>query len=287
MEQNHIYLKKKYLSIYKNNPQSRVFARLAHLYRKEGQLEKALALCKKGVSEQAHFAEGHIALALVLMDMNRLEKSLSAIKAAIKLEPKNIFAYQILGQIQLALKNPEQTIRAYKMVLLLEPENKTAQNLLKKLEPVTAIQYDKTGFAFKSLKEVAQHITEEKGLGGDKTSTLFSTQQSNLESPKQIEQFEIRYSILSALIYRKEFLKARTFLKEIKNLYGEHTYTKDRLQALEQKLFSLKDEEKAYRKQKTIQQLRGILQQIEKLQTLENTKPLLFKEIKNDKHKSL
>ena len=286
MEENHIYLKKKYLSIYKNNPQSRVFARLAHIYRKEGQLEKALALCKKGVSEQAHFAEGHIALALVLMDINKLEKSLSSIKAAIKLEPKNIFAYQILGQIYLALKNPEQTIRAYKMVLLLDPENKTAQNLLKKLEPVTAIQYDKTGFAFKSLKQVAQHITDQVDLG-DKASTLFSNKESQLESPKQIEQFEIRYSILSALIYRKEFLKARKFLKEITNLYGDHKYTKDRLQALEQKLFSLKSEEQAYRKQKTIQQLRGILQKIEKLQTLENTKPPLFKDIKNDKHKSL
>ena len=151
-------LMNRYKKIYKKNPRSKVFALLADLYRKQGDREKALALCKKGVRAHPQFSLGHIALALIFLDMNKLEMAVSCLEKAVDLSPENIFAYKVLGQIWLKLKNPEKTLQAYKMVLFLDPENKKVAHIIKKLESMTAVQYDKTGFAFNTLEEVARYI---------------------------------------------------------------------------------------------------------------------------------
>ena len=229
-------LVKKYLAIYRKNPKSRVFALLADLYRKNGERDKALFLCKKGIKEHPQFASGHIALALILMDMNKLEMAADSLEKATECSPENIFAYKQLGQIQLLLKNPQKTLEAYKMVLFLDPENKKAANIIKKLEPITALQYDKTGFAFKSLKEISRHVSIPSTHSDENNSSLPSIHPlPKIDSQKEAAQFESRSSIIEALIYRKEFKKARQFLLEMKNIYTNRQQ-KSIIQKLENKI---------------------------------------------------
>ena len=221
---------KKYLAIYKKNPKSRVFAILADLYRKKGEIDKALFLCKKGIKAHPQFASGHIALALILLDMNKLEMAAEALEKATDYSPENIFAYKQLGQIYLQLKEPKKTLETYKMVLFLDPENKKAANIVKKLEPITASSYDKTGFAFKSLREVSQHIISTP------PSPLPSLHPiPKADAQKERTQFEARIAIIEALIYRKELNKAQQFLLEMKNIYTNHQQ-KNVIQKLENKI---------------------------------------------------
>ncbi len=225
---------KRYLMIYKKNPRSKVFALLADIYRKKGETDKAFRLCQQGLKEHPQFALGHIAMALILMDINKLEMAVSALEKATDLAPENIFAYKTLGQVCLQLKNPEKTLKAYKMVLFLDPENKTAQNIVKKLEPMTATQYDKTGFAFKSLKEVAKYISAEpKDQKNPVPPTLHPVPKTYSQKEKQ--RFSSYSAMIEALIYRKEFSKAKQFLLEMKNIY-DHPQWKDKIQSLEKKL---------------------------------------------------
>ena len=232
---------KRYLAAYKKNPKSRVFALLAEVYRKKGNIEKALALCQKGLKEHPQFALGHIALALIFMDMNKLEMAAEALEKATDFSPENIFAYNLLGQTWLQLKNPEKTLQAYKMVLFLDPGNKKAENIIKKLEPLTAAQYDKTGFAFQNIQEVARHIsTQTSNTEDNPPPTIHPILKIN--SQKEMEQFAARSSMIEALIYRREFTKARQFLLEMKNIYTHHKQLRTHITMLENKLPAMSEE---------------------------------------------
>ena len=209
---------KKYLSIYKKNPQSKVFVLLSEIYRNKGDKEEALRLCQKGVEFHPKLSAGHIAKALVLLDMGKWERASNALEKAIKFSPENILAYKLLGQCYLKLKQPLKTLSTYKMLLFLDPKNKKAQNVVKKLEPITATQYDETGFAFKSLKEIAQHLKQQKAE--NKAKNLLSLYPLQ---PKEDKQFKARLSVIEALIYKKDFKKAKQFISEMKNLYPKHT----------------------------------------------------------------
>ena len=206
---------KKYLSIYKKNPKSKVFVLLSELYRKKGEQKKALHLCQKGLEFHPQLSAGYIAQALVLLDMDKQERASQALEKATQISPENILAYKLLGQCYLKLNKPLKTLSAYKMLLFLDPNNKIAQNIVKKLEPITASQYDETGFSFKSLKEMAKHIeqhkTEQKGK--KRFPSLYPIM------PKEDKQFQARLAIIEALIYRKDFNKASQFILEMKNIY--------------------------------------------------------------------
>ena len=201
---------KKYLGIYKKNPKSKVFVPLSELYRKRGDVDKALKLCQKGLEFHPQLSAGYIAQALVLLDMNKLERASHVLEKTTQISPENILAYKLLGQCYLKLKNPLKTLSAYKMLLFLDPNNKTAQKIVKKLEPATAAQYDETGFCFKNLKDIAQHLEQNQVEQIESLSPL---------NHKADKQFQARLSVISALIYRNNFKKAEQFLMEMKILY--------------------------------------------------------------------
>ena len=266
-------LMKRYSAIYRKNPGSKVFALLADLYRKRGDMEKALVLCRKGLRKHPEFALGHIALGLVFFDMEKWEMAVSSLEKAVEISPENIFAYKMLGRAWLKLKNPEKTLQAYKMVLFLDPGNEKVENLIKKLEPMTAVQYDKTGFAFKTLKEVARCITPSPSNDRNQPA-LHPIQKPG--SRKETERFLARHSMVSALIYRKEFEKAKNFLIEMKNIYAQNKTFTDQIKQLENKLpnhwdqtelfvspFSAPVNKKSQERQKKIQKLKQLLTRIE------------------------
>lgn len=289
MEPVNIKLMKRYLAIYKKDPKSRVFALLAGLYRKQGQLDKALSICQKGLKEHPYFASGHIALALIFLDMNKLEMAAESLEKATDYSPENIFAYKLLGQVWLKLKRPDKTLQAYKMLLLLDPGNKKAASIVKKLEPITAAQYDNTGFSFKSLKEVAKHIYDSSPYLEGEEPALHPIPKAL--SQKEREQFEARCSMIEALIYRRESEKAKRFLVEIKNMYSHYKQFGNQIEVLEKKLFpgeerrtgvmtEIKKADMSYgktrthqvsiakqRKEEKIRRLRKILARIEQFQS--------------------
>ena len=227
-------LMKKYLTIYKKNPRSKVFALLADLYRKQGIVDKAFNICKAGLKEHPQFALGHVALALILLDINKLELAAESLEKAIDLAPENIFAHKLLGQTWLKLKNPEKTLQAYKMVLFLEPGNKNAENIINKLELTTATHYDKTGFSFKTLEEVTQYTAVKSSDTEDKEPPILHPI-PKVHPHKETEQFAARKSMIEALIYKKEFTKARQFLHEMKNIYTHYKQFRNQIQVLETK----------------------------------------------------
>lgn len=93
----------RYLRIYQENPDSRVFAPLADLYRRLGKLEEAETVCREGISRHPYYAGGRVAYAHILLDKSEWSEALTEIEAVVNFYPDNLLARKILIRVLCAL----------------------------------------------------------------------------------------------------------------------------------------------------------------------------------------
>ncbi len=89
----------RYLRIYQENPDSRVFAPLADLYRRLGRLSEAEDICREGNERHPYYAGGKVALAHVLLDSGRLDEALREAESVVVYYPDNLLARKILIRV--------------------------------------------------------------------------------------------------------------------------------------------------------------------------------------------
>ena len=131
---------KKLKETLKKDHKSKSFFTLAHIYRSQGELEKASKLCFEGIVYHPFYAPAYVLLGEIHKEQGELEKAIHFLNRAKELNPDNPNIYNNLGQIYNKQKNIEKTLSAYKMVLFLNPKNKTALLTVKHLEVVLSGQ---------------------------------------------------------------------------------------------------------------------------------------------------
>src|ERR687884_1379717 len=87
-------LKKKF----DKNPR-RYFAPLANEYRKAGDLEQAIAICRAYLPQQPGHMSGHIVFGQALFESRQLDEARTVFETALALDPENIIALRHLGDI--------------------------------------------------------------------------------------------------------------------------------------------------------------------------------------------
>ncbi len=104
--------------LYRQHPQSPLFARLADLYLRKGKVERALALCQEGCRRFPHYPTGYLILGKCYEAQGQFEEARSATDQALRLDPENPAGfmrlskiYQDLGIATLALKSLQQAAR--------------------------------------------------------------------------------------------------------------------------------------------------------------------------------
>ena len=140
----------RYQILLERDPKSKVFAPLAEAYRKLGLLKEALQICVQGVQYHPDFSGGRVALARVLMDQGDFQTAAEHLNRAVESAPENILAQMLLGDCLIKLKKPKEALKAYKMVLFVSPTNERAAKTVKRLESLTADEYDEELFDLKS-----------------------------------------------------------------------------------------------------------------------------------------
>lgn len=101
----------RYLRIYQENPDSRVFAPLADLYRRLGRLDEAERICREGIRRHPYYAGGRVALAHIQFDMGHFEEALEEINSVVTYYPDNLLARKILIRVLGALGDGEGATR--------------------------------------------------------------------------------------------------------------------------------------------------------------------------------
>ncbi len=112
----------RYLRIYQQNPDSRVFAPLADMYRRLARFKEAEQICREGLQRHPYYAGGKVALAYILLDTHRLDEALNEVNAVVTYYPDNLMARKILVRVLAGMGDLSKAQREYQALLQIAPQ---------------------------------------------------------------------------------------------------------------------------------------------------------------------
>ena len=244
----------RYQLLYQKDPKSKVFAPLAEAYRKMGMIEEAFQLAKEGVQNHPHFPSGRVALAKILIEKKKIEEAADHLQHAVDISPENILAQSLLAKSLMDLRRPKEALKAYKMLLYLNPGHVVAQNAVKRLESLSAEDYDSDVFSFKHLKENLDNVD-------------FIERQHGSEDPQGAHQtqryLERMISLADAFIVRNDIERAILTLEKAKERLKKQPEIERRLQMLLERKSEIEDSQSPSPSTKKIAFLERLLLRIE------------------------
>ncbi|HVE79277.1 MAG TPA: tetratricopeptide repeat protein [Gemmatimonadaceae bacterium] len=119
------------------NPR-RYFAPLANEYRKFGDLEQAISICRAYLPQQPGHISGHIVFGQALFEGGQYDEARSVFETALTLDPENLIALRHLGDIARQGGDLGAARQWYTRVLEADPRNEEIAALLGSLEPEDA-----------------------------------------------------------------------------------------------------------------------------------------------------
>ncbi|NCN40553.1 hypothetical protein GW916_04820 [bacterium] len=132
----------RYLRIYQQNPDSRVFAPLADMYRRLARYKEAEQICREGLQRHPYYAGGKVALAYILLDTSRLDEALGEVNAVVTYYPDNLMARKILVRVLAGMGDLAKAQREYQALLQLAPQVKGDPELERVLSASSAEKRD-------------------------------------------------------------------------------------------------------------------------------------------------
>jgi tetratricopeptide (TPR) repeat protein len=115
------------------NPR-RYFAPLANEYRKAGDPEQAIAICRAYIPQQPAQMSGHIVFGQALFEAGQYDEAQKILEAALALDPENLIALRHLGDIARARGEVNTARGWYRRVLDADPRNEDVAALMKSLD---------------------------------------------------------------------------------------------------------------------------------------------------------
>ena len=112
----------RYLRIFQENPDSRVFAPLADLYRRLGRLKEAEDIVRDGMERHPYYAGGRVAFANILLDSGRFDEALNEASQVVTYYPDNLLARKILIRVLGALSQLDRARREFEALKALAPQ---------------------------------------------------------------------------------------------------------------------------------------------------------------------
>jgi tetratricopeptide (TPR) repeat protein len=121
------------LKQFAENPR-RVFARLANEYRKSGDLDVAIEICRAHVPLQPTYISGYIVLGQALFESKQLDEARSTFETALTLDPENLIALRQLGDIARVDGDVDAARGWYHKLLEVDPQNDDIAAQLEELD---------------------------------------------------------------------------------------------------------------------------------------------------------
>ena len=156
-----------------------------------------------------------------------------------------------MAEAYLKLKKPKDSLKSFKMVLFLNPNHKKAQTVVKKLESLTADEYDADLFEMKPLASPPPTTRDTHGSGANKNWPSTDPSESGLQSPnphreesphqernyneasRLSRQLDRCLSLIDAYIARNDQEKAIEAAKSAARQFPQHPEVQRRLKILQ------------------------------------------------------
>ena len=104
---------------------------MAEAYRKEGSLDDAYRVCKKGLEKNPDYSNAHLVLGRIYQGQTKLDDAVIEFKKVLEIDPENLMAHSLLGSVFVQKTDYKAAIDAYQAVLTLNPDDEETQKLLK------------------------------------------------------------------------------------------------------------------------------------------------------------
>src|SRR5678816_340279 len=119
------------------NPR-RYFAPLANEYRKAGDPEQAIAICRAHLAQQPGHMSGHVVYGQALYDAGRIDEANTVFRQALALDPENMIVLRHLGDIARQRGEIEDARSWYSRALDGDPQDtEVAAYLAELTEPIS------------------------------------------------------------------------------------------------------------------------------------------------------
>ncbi len=125
---------KSLLERYNRAPDSRLFAPLADAYRKNGQIDKAIELCEKGLEKYSDYASARVILGKCFYDKGATQRARVEFARVLEIDPDNMVARKYMGEILLAENRKEEAAEHFRHLLAIDPTNEEASKTLEEIE---------------------------------------------------------------------------------------------------------------------------------------------------------
>jgi len=116
------------------NPKGRNFAPLADAYRKAGELDRAIELCKSGLELHPDYVSAHIVYGRCLIDQKNDSGAVEVFQKVLSLDPENILALKVLAEIAERLGRFDEGVQWLGRLIAADPMNGDAAEALTRLK---------------------------------------------------------------------------------------------------------------------------------------------------------
>lgn len=116
------------------NPKGRNFAPLADAYRKAGELDRAIELCKNGLELHPDYVSAHIVYGRCLIDQKNDSGAVEVFQKVLILDPENILALRVLAEIAERVGRYDEGVQWLGRLIAADPMNGDAAEALTRMK---------------------------------------------------------------------------------------------------------------------------------------------------------
>ena len=124
--------KRRLIEKIQTHPNPILYARLAELYKADGQVEQTVATCQKGIKAFPRYGGTYLVLGQIYVEKKDWENSVAQLERSVELDKYNYLALKLLAQVYMEMGHPADAVKQLEAILYFAPGDEAILELLKK-----------------------------------------------------------------------------------------------------------------------------------------------------------
>lgn len=117
-------------------PNPILYGRLAELYKADGEVERSVKVCEKGIKDFPEYGGTHLVLAQITFDNQDLEAARTHLERAVELDKYSYLGLKLLADCYMRLNLHQEAIEQLKSILEFAPGDEVVLQMLKQCQEV-------------------------------------------------------------------------------------------------------------------------------------------------------
>ncbi|HEY3321033.1 MAG TPA: tetratricopeptide repeat protein [Planctomycetota bacterium] len=113
------------------HPNPILYARLAELYKADGEIEKTLETCQRGVKVFPKYGGTYLVLGQIYVEKKQWQQAATELEKSVELDKYNYLALKLLAQVYLEMNRPADAVHRLEAILYFAPGDEAILELLK------------------------------------------------------------------------------------------------------------------------------------------------------------